>query len=329
MAHDSSTSSSSSSSSSSSQHDRYPTSAGHRRQRSILQACASGNILRLKHLFNQIGVRAGDQPVEPQWLPHHRKIVPVPASGPPPTSAMIYQVVRHAQASTLALLLATYPHAQVADALVLATAFAHPDFPTFKLLYEHDPTIARFDGFPHYTTSLMQACRRGGGDPLIPAFLLDHHADPAATAGPHHEDSALAAAIEHDQPLWLIEKTVRAGGVVDSSALLAAIRAQRFQVLAWLVERCWIEDRARVLAQALLAARKMERFGMVGLLEGQLRCSPPARRRRPRMMRRWGSGGFGFGSDGCGSSESSSSRSSDGTGARVDRIPFGDESPGW
>ena len=239
---------------------------------------------------------------------------------------MIHQAVKHAQASTLALLLATYPRADVADAFILATAFAHPDLATFKLLYQHDPSIVRFDGFPHYTISLMQACRLGGGNPLIPAFLLDHHADPAAATA-DDEDSALAAAIGHDQPLWLIEKTVRAGGVVDSSALLAAIRAQRFQVLAWLVQRCWIEDRAKVLAQALSAARKMEMFGMVGLLEGQLRCRPPGRMRRPRMVKRWRSGGS-FGSDGCGSSESS--RSSSGNGARVARIPFGDEStPGW
>ena len=89
-------------------------------------------------------------------------------------------------------------------------------------------------------TALMVACRDGASSPLLPAFLLENGADPNESGlgitGP------LIYAVQYGQPLSLIDTMAEAGARVRNSALAVAIRAGRFDVARYFLDKCRIDD---------------------------------------------------------------------------------------
>lgn len=236
-------------------------------QRAMLDACQTGDVLKLQQLFKATCVRKGDPPVEPHWISYPDKVEPVPASGPAATSSMIWTAVRYKQPETLALLLATYPEAHIQEAGLLKAAFAHPHLETFKLLHHHCPSIVTFDDFPCHETALMEACR--GGNPLIPNYLLDNGADP--NEGGIGFMGPLSYAVTLGQPLEFIIRLVNAGAHVLNFSVIDGIRQQRPDVVSFLLNRCWFECRMEGLRDALKEAHEMKNKETIALIEKQIK----------------------------------------------------------
>ncbi|KAL8901266.1 MAG: hypothetical protein Q9207_005285 [Kuettlingeria erythrocarpa] len=211
--------------------------AGVQRQQMMIAACAAGNLPLLQTLLSAAGAKKGDAPVEPKWIAYPDSIAPVPESGPAATSTLLSQAVIHARPNILAFLLSMYPTAPAHH--VLYDALAHPDETIFKLLYRHDPAIVNHEFESQHKTALMVACSEGAGNPLLPNLLLDNGADPNEGMGIW---GPLVCAIDHGQPLSLIQKMIASGAWVRSAAVNAAVRARRLDALQFFLNHCTIYD---------------------------------------------------------------------------------------
>ncbi|KAL8918714.1 MAG: hypothetical protein Q9208_007185 [Pyrenodesmia sp. 3 TL-2023] len=218
---------------------------GVQRQRMMIDACSAGDLQQLQRLLSAAGVKKGDAPVEPKWIAYPEKLAPVPGSGPAATSTLLCEAVIHSHADILAFLLSIYPTAPVQS--VLYDALAHPDQAIFKLLYQHDPAIVNHEFESQHKTALMVACTEGAGNPLLPNILLDNGADPNEGMGLW---GPLVCAIDHGQPLSLIQKMIASGAWVRSVAVTAAIRARRLDALRFFLDHCTIYDQ-EILRQSL------------------------------------------------------------------------------
>ncbi|KAL8792756.1 MAG: hypothetical protein Q9195_004643 [Heterodermia aff. obscurata] len=197
----------------------------------MIAACVSGDLEELQQLLSAAGAKAGDAPVELTWESN-----PIPPSGPAVTSTLMAYAVINARLNILTYLLTIYPTAPVKS--VLGSALAHPDSAVFTFLHARDPSIVNHEVEPR-ETALMVACRDGASNPLLPAFLLEHGADPnglGTIAGP------LYYAVQYGQPLPLIDKMVAAGARVRTPTIIIAVRERRFDVARYFLEKCRIED---------------------------------------------------------------------------------------
>lgn len=202
-------------------------------QRTMMDACASGDVQRLHELFNQNGVKRGDPPVEWRLLQYPKMIATVPASGPPSASQMVNTAVANQQPSILALLLTTYPSLSVQDDCILNAACANPDLDVFKMLHSRYPGIINHEEYSGFSTALIEACH--SGNPLIPNYLLDHGANPEL--GGLRGMAALYSAVIAGQPVTLIAKMVDCGAILRSSAVAEAVRYRRIEQLPFLLRQ--------------------------------------------------------------------------------------------
>lgn len=241
-------------------------------QTAMMEACDTGDVALLRRLFEAAGVKKGDAPVEPSWISYPSDCAPVPASGPAATSSLVSHAVKHKHDNVLAYLLNTYPTASVNTDAILAAACADPHLPSIELLCARDPSIVdhEFEEAGYGETMLMKAC--GTGDPLLPAFLLDHGADVnesvlGAFQGP------LSTAVESSQALWMIEKMVAKGARVHQFCVVAAIRNKRSDVARFFLGQCWIDNEAFLEGNdALLSeARGLDDGELMTVLKGRVK----------------------------------------------------------
>jgi len=181
----------------------------------MIQACESGEVHRVQQLLLTCDVKEGSAPVAPRY---GEPDPPLPA--PPPTWRLIVAAVRHARSSTLALILKTYPTANLHRQDILDAAVANPNLETFKLLHAYSPSIVNFEFDSRNTSVLMESCR--GGNPLLPNYLLDNGADP--NEGGFPGAGPLFYAVQFSQPLEVVKKMVDCGAMITKAVLSEAQR---------------------------------------------------------------------------------------------------------
>lgn len=198
-------------------------------QQEMMQACETGNVLKLQNLFDAAGVTIRDHATQ-------RTVDPIYRSGPSAIYDMVHKAVTHNRPAILKLLFEIYPSFCISHDALLGSTCANPDLPTFKVLHAHDPSIVNYElDEKGLETLLMDYCR--SGDPRLPEYLLDNGADPD-WSGPPGIQSPLSAAITSDQPPSLISKIIRCGAEVRTIDVAYAMRQQRTDITALLLSGC-------------------------------------------------------------------------------------------
>lgn len=183
----------------------------------MIEACASGEVYRLKELLGITNGKPGVSRIEPYWLPSWE---------------MLHRSIEQKQTGTLELLLITYPKWYRCSVSVLRTATQNPDLHVFKLLHSHFPAMINMH-FDHICTALTEACE--GGNPLIPNYLIDNGSD--LNEGGLPGWGPLHSAVSQKQSSELVKKMVEYGAQITGCTLLAAIRRQQLEILDFLLNR--------------------------------------------------------------------------------------------
>jgi len=202
-------------------------------QQEMMKACETGDVSRLRGLFDAAGVTRGDNATQ-------RAVDPIYHSGPPATSDMIHIAVTHNQPAILRLLLDCYSNADVSQISLLGSECANPDLPTLKVLHSHDPSIVNYAWDEKGLDTLLEDyCR--SGDAQLSQFLLENGANPNG-AGPPSPTSPLRIAITSDQPPSLISKLIRCGAQVHSIDVMYAMRRRDSEITKLLLRVCRWDD---------------------------------------------------------------------------------------
>lgn len=200
----------------------------------ILSACSKGDTALLKQVFHAHGIKQGSAPI--LWAPD------ATGSGWPATETLITTAILQSQPATVGFLLnyfTGYPtewsetrrQSQKPISLtssIINAVLDHPNVEILHMLWDYDHSLVNFE-FDDHTTFLSQACRRDP-DTIGPViqFLVSHGADMRAG---WRLDWDLLPAIGGGQHLDVIEVMVAHGARMDYSAILAAVRAGRADVL--------------------------------------------------------------------------------------------------
>jgi len=248
----------------------------------MLLACETGDLARLRQLFEAAGVHQGDPVVRPRWITYPNHIEAVPACGPPTTSSLICKTIEHKQAALLSFLLATYPTFDPKNGAVLSAAFRNPDLDIFQILHTHCPSIVDCEDDDGIDSALIMALKLSQS-PLLPGYLLDHGADPnnggLGGVGP------LYWAVQYSQPLEVVKKMVEAGAEVKSIIVAAAVEKQDLELVKFFIDEWWCEDRDCMLEWALKEARKTNKEKLITMIEQRLKVEEHSRDRDRGQLR--------------------------------------------
>jgi hypothetical protein len=138
----------------------------------------------------------------------------------------------HKQPSVVALLLATYPGADILRERVLEAAFENLDLETFKLLHSHAPYIVDYE-FSGRTNSLIEACLTS--DPCCQTAFWTTERTQAKAAS--RTWGLPSSQYTRRSPLEIITKMVKRGAIVTPAVVKEAIRQQRPDVLKFLLNQ--------------------------------------------------------------------------------------------
>lgn len=265
--------------------DGQDTASGRERQQAMLSCCETGEIVRLKQLFEAAGVRAGDSEVHVRWITRPNVFEDVPADGPPPTLKLLQRAIEYKRPQILQFLYHTYPTFEFDSRLVLDAAFRSPDLSTFEAMHSMCPGIINHQGTQHPDTSLTMALKLND-DPLLPFYLLEHGADP--NIGGFGDIGALQCAVERSHHLDLISKIVEAGGRLKPITVVSAVNKHNAGLVDFFVNRCACVDRDKMLAWSLREAHESEDERLIAILEERIKKEEYRKAKEERRVRRKG-----------------------------------------
>ena len=197
----------------------------------LIDACASGDVCRLKTLLPTINKECDLSVIDESRLP---------------ITQMFITAVAQKRHVILEFLLDSFSQWYARSPGVLRTAFENPDLSVFKLLHSRYPFIVNEAFDCSNSSALMEAC--AGGDPLIPHYLIDNGAD--VNEGGFPGCGPLYAAVSQKQPLDLVEKMVESGAEITGSTLLVAFRRQDPAILEFLLNRASGRNQSEYLGWA-------------------------------------------------------------------------------
>jgi hypothetical protein len=184
----------------------------------MLNACTSGDVAALQHLFKAADIRKGSEPV---YISTPNK--------PPPINDLLEAAITNGKPAIVSLLLETYSGIQFLGRVITAL-LNRPDLAILEALYRYDNGIVSFEWDDQVTTFVTEACKRPPERiaPLL-HFLVEHDAD--LWTGGLPSQFAVHAALCGNQALDVIEAMVKKGGPVYGQAAEQAVLRERAGVL--------------------------------------------------------------------------------------------------
>ena len=165
---------------------------------------------------------------------------------------------------------------------MLEQAFANPNLEVFQLLHAHSPSITNYVWFMDLHSTLLESLTLGGGDPMIPNFLLDHDADPNSTRENMLSRywNALFASIQHGHPFEFVEKLLDHGADITGAVLPEAIKRGDIPIIELVLQRTTQIDAKRNRK----AAKKTNNRGIIALVGHRAKTLTSAEK---QAKRRW------------------------------------------
>ncbi|KAL8717364.1 MAG: hypothetical protein Q9225_005383 [Loekoesia sp. 1 TL-2023] len=201
-------------------------------ERDIIEACAAGDIDKIKPYLERCNIR---EPEHPDYDPSH-----------PPRYDFFRAAILHKKSSLLEYLLKCFPHIDLTGDVLLEAALQNPDLDTFRVIHSHNSGVVNHEYNP-IRNILMESCC--GGDPLIPSYLLDHGVNPEY-GGLGGHGGPLDYAVQHGQPIEIIKKMVEHGAYIRGRHQCMALYLRRLDVLELLLARGSYDPHGKLLEQA-------------------------------------------------------------------------------
>ncbi|KAJ2985384.1 hypothetical protein NUW58_g5559 [Xylaria curta] len=209
-------------------------------QKSMLDACSSGDVGLLGQLFVKHGIRQGSKSVSVKSATASSfGTAPEEIAQPTllPTHELLERAVVARQVDIVQFILSTYPSLSlngVHEAFVRAV-LKNPDAEVLRLLCNRDRTFANFSMDCGLRTFLTDACALPPPQAVpILHVLLDNGANVHDGWGPG--GGALYAAIIGQQPREIVEKILSKMDNVSSRAIVPAIRQGDVDIVGALLE---------------------------------------------------------------------------------------------
>ncbi|KAF1953007.1 hypothetical protein CC80DRAFT_494906, partial [Byssothecium circinans] len=182
-------------------------------QQDMLNACASGDVTALQHLFKANNITKGTEPV----------YIAAP-DGPPPVNHLLKAAINNGNRDIVSFLLETYDRVTFYGG-VIDSLLEHPDLGILEILYNYDNHIVQFEWDDYINTFVTKACRQPPEKiaPLL-HFLIEHDAC-LDTGGSW--TFAVHAALCGNQNLDVIEAMLMKGGPVTMLAAQQAVIMER------------------------------------------------------------------------------------------------------
>jgi len=214
-------------------------------QQEMLDACHSGNLVKLQQLFLKHNVERGDSPIKQSWVldlttpsPGTKRYILEPGSesGPPPTYKLFEAAAASKKPIIILFLLKTYPKFNFWDSGIMDAALTRKDVETFKAMYAYDKCVLDCEYDDHIKTALTESLE-GGGTSLANFLLVDSAY--VNNAGWLCRGGAITAAVMNGKSLEMIKKILekRPDNTGVSCAINSAIHNNRVDVLKLFRER--------------------------------------------------------------------------------------------
>ena len=193
-------------------------------QKTMLDACKTGNRCELERLFLDHNVTKGDERV-PYLKP--------PQTGAPPTGILFAVAIRHGQRSILEFLQSVYPKVDLAEHIIVNAFLEIPDVALLRLVHAQSPHICSFDFNSRGISFLTEAFQRGPEHTPLIHFLIDHGKITPARDTMGRTSAILRALMaRHRQPVGVFEKMVaKTSEWVSRGDVDLAIKLKRADVL--------------------------------------------------------------------------------------------------
>lgn len=201
-------------------------------EQDIIEACAAGDIDKIKPYLEQCSIR---EPGHPNYNPSH-----------PPSYDFLRAAISHKKSSLLEYLLTFFPYVDLTRDVLLEAALQNPDLDTFRVIHSHNRGVVSHE-YDYVRNILMEAC--SGGNPLIPSYLLDHGANPEY-GGLGGHGGPLESAVQHGQPIQIIKKMVEYGAYIREHHQYLALYLRRLDVLEFLLTSGSYDPRGKLLEHA-------------------------------------------------------------------------------
>jgi hypothetical protein len=181
-------------------------------QEAMIKACEEGRLDELEKLFNEHGVKCGDDPVWTTLLNSHgvnRSDDPIwktDSEGAPETNKLFTSAIVNGHLSIIRYLKLIYPKYNLNNGCTVHALFEKPDLQVLELVCSYSPEIVNFCYDDHMTTTVSKACRGGPDNAPFVKFLFDRGADASRNEGyAWHFGGDMLDAIEHNQPIEIIQ----------------------------------------------------------------------------------------------------------------------------
>ena len=167
-------------------------------QDAMIKACEEGRLVELEKLFDEHGVKCGDDPI---WKTN--------SQGAPETNKLFTSAIVNGHLSIIRYLKLIYPKYNLNNGCIVHALFEKPNLQVLELVCSYSPEIVNFCYDDHMTTTVSKACRGGPDNAPFVKFLFDHGADASRNEGyAWHFGGDMLDALEHNQPIEIIQLMV-------------------------------------------------------------------------------------------------------------------------
>lgn len=167
-------------------------------QDAMIKACEEGRLVELEKLFDEHGVKCGDDPI---WKPE--------PEGAAETHKLFTSAITNGHQSIIRYLKLIYPKYDLHNGWTVHALFEKPDLQVLELICSYSPSIVNFSYDDHMTTILTKACKGGPDNAPFVKFLLDHGAEASHEYGyTWRFGGDMLNALEHNQPVEIIQQMI-------------------------------------------------------------------------------------------------------------------------
>ncbi|KAF7539810.1 hypothetical protein G7054_g1891 [Neopestalotiopsis clavispora] len=265
------------------------------REQPMLDACSSGDVAALEHLFNIHGIEQGSKPIITQcyygtWSRVESK--GIPGCMIPSTMELLEKAVAAKQLAIVDFIFQTYPSFDLSECQGVASAIIqHPDAAILKRICDHQPTFASISMDYHLHTFFTQACEKPP-DHIAPVLhiLLDYGAD---ISDGWSGLGALWAAISRGHSIEVIEKVLKCHSSrhtpILSSQAGAAIERGDEDIVALIFSNKHMRFNADQAAQYVEQAEKTGNKAIITIVQEwmDINSKQHSRAQKPWFTRTW------------------------------------------
>ena len=189
-------------------------------QDAMIKACEEGRLVELEKLFDEHGVKCGDDPI---WKPE--------PEGAAETHKLFTSAIINGHQSIIRYLKLIYPKYDLNNGWTVYALFEKPDLQVLELICSYSPEIVNFSYDDHMTTIVTKACKGGPENAPFIKFLFDHGAETSCFMRYNWRFGGdMLNALDYNQPVEIIQLMVPTTEHL-SFAICAAVSRKRADAL--------------------------------------------------------------------------------------------------